>query len=74
VFNVAGGTPASVNHVADTIGEILGRPVEKQFGPSRPGDIRDSWADLTAARKVLGYEPSVTLEEGLRLTADALLG
>jgi UDP-glucose 4-epimerase len=74
VFNVAGGTPASVNHVADTIGEILGRPVEKQFEPSRPGDIRDSWADLTAAREVLGYEPSVTLEQGLQLTADALLG
>jgi UDP-glucose 4-epimerase len=74
VFNVAGGTPATVNHVADTIGEILGRPVEKRFGPSRPGDIRDSWADLTAAREVLGYEPSVTLEQGLRLTADALLG
>ena len=74
VFNVAGGTPASVNHVADTIGEILGRPVEKRFEPSRPGDIRDSWADLTAAREVLAYEPSVTLEQGLRLTADALLG
>jgi UDP-glucose 4-epimerase len=74
VFNVAGGTPASVNHVADTIGEILGRPVQKEFGPSRPGDIRDSWADLGAAREVLGYEPSVTLEQGLRLTADALLG
>jgi UDP-glucose 4-epimerase len=74
VFNVAGGKPASVNHVADTIGEILGRPVEKRFEPSRPGDIRDSWADLTAAREVLGYEPSVTLEQGLRLTADALLG
>jgi UDP-glucose 4-epimerase len=74
VFNVAGGTPASVNHVADTIGEILGRPVEKEFGPSRPGDIRDSWADLAAAREVLGYEPSVTLEQGLRLTADSLLG
>ena len=74
VFNVAGGTPASVNHVAETIGEILGRPVEKRFEPSRPGDIRDSWADLTAAREVLAYEPSVTIEQGLRLTADALLG
>ena len=74
VFNVAGGTPASVNHVAETIGEILGQPVEKRFEPSRPGDIRDSWADLTAAREVLAYEPSVTLEQGLRLTADALLG
>ena len=74
VFNVAGGTPASVNHVAETIGEILGQPVEKRFEPSRPGDIRDSWADLTAAREVLAYEPYVTLEQGLRLTADALLG
>ena len=73
-FNIAGGTPASVNHIADAIGEILGRPVEKLFGPSRQGDIRDSWADLTAAREVLGYDPAVSLEEGLRRTADALLG
>ena len=74
VFNVAGGAPSSVNRVADTIGEILGRPVEKVFAPRRPGDIRDSWADLSAARETLGYEPSVSLEEGLRLTAYALLG
>ena len=73
-FNVAGGDPASVNRVADTIGEILGKTVEKDFTPSRPGDIRDSWADLSAARDVLGYEPSISLEDGLRLTADALLG
>jgi len=74
VFNVAAGSPASVNRIADTIGEILGRPVAKEFAAPRPGDIRDSWADLTAAREVLGYEPSVPLDEGLRLTADALLG
>ena len=54
-------------------GEILGLPVEKVFGPSRQGDIRDSWADLAAAREVLGYDPAVSLEEGLRRTADALL-
>jgi nucleoside-diphosphate-sugar epimerase len=72
-FNVAGGSPASVNQVAETIGEILGKPVDKRFGPPRAGDIRDSWADLSAARAVLGYEPTVSLEEGLRRTADALL-
>jgi nucleoside-diphosphate-sugar epimerase len=72
-FNVAGGDPASVNRVADTIGVILGKPVEKDFTASRPGDIRDSWADLSAAREVLGYEPSISLEDGLRRTADALL-
>ena len=51
IFNVAGGAPASVNHVADAIGEILGKPVEKRYAPPRPGDIRDSWADVTAARE-----------------------
>ncbi len=74
VFNVAGGAPASVNRVAETIGTVLGLPVEKRFEPSRPGDIRDSWADLTASREVLGYEPSIPLDEGLRRTAAALLG
>jgi UDP-N-acetylglucosamine/UDP-N-acetyl-alpha-D-glucosaminouronate 4-epimerase len=73
-FNVAGGAPASVNHVAATIGAILGKPVDARFEPPRAGDIRDSWADLGAARAVLGYEPSVSLEDGLRRTADALLG
>jgi UDP-glucose 4-epimerase len=72
-FNVAGGSPASVNRVAEAIGAILGKPVEKRFTPSRPGDIRDSWADLSAAREVLGYAPSVSLEEGLRRTAEAML-
>jgi nucleoside-diphosphate-sugar epimerase len=73
-FNVAGGDPATVNRVADAIGEILGKAVEKNFTSSRPGDIRDSWADLSAAREVLGYEPSISLEDGLRRTTDALLG
>jgi UDP-glucose 4-epimerase len=74
IFNVAAGSPASVNEVADTIGRVLGKPVERTFEPPRPGDIRDSWADLTAARETLGYEPAVGLEDGLRATAEFLLG
>ena len=73
VFNVAGGQPASVIDLAEMIGAILGKPVERTHTPSRSGDIRDSWADLTAAREVLGYEPRVGLEDGLRLTVEALL-
>ena len=57
-----------MNAVADTIGAILGKPVRESTSPPRPGDIRDSWADLTAAREVLGYEPAIGLEEGLRRT------
>jgi UDP-glucose 4-epimerase len=74
IFNVAAGSPASVNTVADTIGEILGKPVERRFEPPRPGDIRDSWANVSAARDVLGYTPSVALDEGLRRTIDHLRG
>ncbi|HEY3543695.1 MAG TPA: NAD-dependent epimerase/dehydratase family protein [Gaiellaceae bacterium] len=72
IFNVAAGAPASVNGIADTIGELLGKPVEKRFLASRAGDIRDSWADLTKAKRILGYEPAVDLREGLRRTIEYL--
>jgi UDP-glucose 4-epimerase len=74
IFNVASSRSATVNHLADTIGSILGKPVHKEHADSRAGDIRDSWADVTAAREALGWEPTVELEEGLRLTAESLLG
>jgi nucleoside-diphosphate-sugar epimerase len=73
VLNVATGRQASVIELVDAVGQALGRPVEKEFLPTRAADVRDSWADIAEARTVLGYEPSVGLEEGLRLTADALL-
>jgi len=73
IFNVAAGSPATVNHLADTIGDILGKPVENRFEPARPGDIRDSWADISAAQEALGYEPRVDLAAGLELTAEAIV-
>ena len=72
IFNIAAGSPASVNDVADTIGAILGKPVKKLHEPPRPGDIRDSWADVTRAGEVLGFRASVGLEEGLRRTVEFL--
>ena len=72
IFNVAAGSPASVNHLAETIGLILGKAVEKRYLPPRSGDIRDSWADLGKAEQVLGYRPEIGLEEGLRRTVDFL--
>jgi UDP-glucose 4-epimerase len=74
IFNVAASAPASVNQVAESIGQILGKDVEKEHAPPRTGDIRDSWADITAAREALGWEPSVGLEDGLRRTVGALIG
>jgi len=74
IFNVSSGSPATVNTLADAIGRIVGKPVERQFAPQRTGDIRDSWADIGAAREILGYEPRSDLDEGLRLTVEYLLG
>jgi nucleoside-diphosphate-sugar epimerase len=74
IFNVAAGAPASVNTVADTIGAILDRPVRKRNVAPRPGDIRNSWADLSKSERVLGYQPHIGLEEGLRRTIAYLRG
>ena len=52
---------------------IVGKPVEKTFGPAQPGDVRESWADVSAASETIGYEPRVGFEDGLRLTIDAML-
>jgi UDP-glucose 4-epimerase len=73
IFNVAAGSPASVNQVAETIGTIVGKPVLRRELPTRAGDLRDSWADLTKSQRVLGYVPEIALADGLRHTVDYLL-
>jgi UDP-glucose 4-epimerase len=73
IFNVSAGLPTSVGELADTIGTLLGKPVERRFFPPRPGDLRNSWADITEARQALGFEPTVSLEEGLQRTIEHLI-
>jgi UDP-glucose 4-epimerase len=74
IFNVAAGAPNSVNALIETIGGLLGKDVLREHAPPRAGDIRDSFADVSAARDVLGWEPTIDFEDGLRRTIDALLG
>jgi UDP-glucose 4-epimerase len=73
IFNVAAGSPASVNHVAETIATIVGKPVRRRELPTRAGDLRDSWADLSKSQRVLGYTPEIALADGLRRTTEYLL-
>jgi nucleoside-diphosphate-sugar epimerase len=72
ILNISAGAPTTVNQLAETIGRLLEKPVERRYLPPRPGDLRDSWADPSEARTVLGWDPEVSLEEGLRRTIDSL--
>ncbi len=74
IFNIAAGSPESVNTLAETVGRLLGRPIEISYAEPRPGDIKDSWADVDRARETLGWRPTVGFEDGLELTVEALLG
>jgi UDP-glucose 4-epimerase len=74
ILNVATGASVTVNALADAIGLMLGKPVEKAYEPAREADVQASWADVEAAKRLLGYEPRVDFDDGLRRTADYLLG
>ncbi len=72
VLNIAAGGSETVNTLAETIGRLLGLRVERVHEPARPGDVEQSWADIRLARELIGYEPHVGFEEGLRLTIASL--
>jgi len=72
VMNVAGGRRVSLNQLLREIRELTHAQVEARYQPARPGDVRDSLADLLRARELLGYEPQVDLRTGLARTIDAL--
>jgi nucleoside-diphosphate-sugar epimerase len=68
-FNIAQGNGHTLNDLLTALREITGvRGVDATFGPPRPGDILHSRADIEAAARVLGYDPTVSLDEGLRRT------
>jgi UDP-glucose 4-epimerase len=73
VLNVATGRGTSVNELADTIGAVLGKEVEREYHAERAGDVRDSWADIDRARNLLDWQPRVDLEAGLRIVAGSFL-
>jgi UDP-glucose 4-epimerase len=73
ILNVATGSSVTVNALADAIGLMLGKPVERAYEPAREADVQASWADVGAAKRLLGYEPRVDFDDGLRRTADSLL-
>ena len=68
VINVACGTRISLNELLRVMNRIVGTNLEAIYKEERAGDVRDSQADISKAKTLLGYTPSVDLEEGLRHT------
>jgi UDP-glucose 4-epimerase len=70
VFNIATGRQYSLLQLIDSINGALGMKVEPVFAPARAGDVKESVADISAAREALGYEPQIDFDEGLRRSID----
>jgi len=70
VFNIACGERVSLLEILEIVGSEAGRSVPPRFEPPRPGDVRDSLADISLAREVLGYAPKVAFRDGLKKTFD----
>lgn len=66
MFNLANGRSTSLISLLEQLNRLLGTDVKPIHAPPRAGDIRESLADISAAREVLRYEPQVDFEEGLR--------
>ena len=67
-INVATGGRISLNELLRVMNKIVGTDIKAVYGPSRAGDVHDSQADISKARRLLKYTPVVDLEEGLRRT------
>jgi nucleoside-diphosphate-sugar epimerase len=68
VCNVGTGERISLNQTLELLREISGNKLEAKYEAAREGDIRDSQADITLGRELLGYDPTVNFSEGLRRT------
>jgi UDP-glucose 4-epimerase len=70
VFNVACGERHTLNETYKVLQRLMGFDRPAKYGPPRAGDVRDSHADISAAKKAMGYDPKVGFEEGLRRTVE----
>ena len=65
IFNIGGGSRVVLAEVLETMAEIVGKPIQKNYIEKAMGDARHTAADVSKARQILGYQPQVSLREGL---------
>jgi UDP-N-acetylglucosamine 4-epimerase len=68
VFNIAVSEKITVNHLFQSLKKLTHSSLDPSYREQRPGDVRESLADISKARNILGYEPTVTVEKGLEIT------
>ena len=69
-INLGGDAPVELMEVIRRIESLLGKQATLQFEPAQAADVRATWADISEARRLLNWEPQVTLEEGLHATVE----
>ncbi len=70
ILNMADGRQTTLLQLLHILADLLAVPVKPDFQPARVGDVRESLADMSLTRHLLGFEPKVGLEEGLQRTID----
>ena len=63
MYNIAYGERISLNALWASLQKTSGKNLDATFGPDRPGDVRDSLANIDKARKLIGYDPLFSVEE-----------
>ena len=69
-FNIAYGGRVFMTDLYNRIAELLGSDVKPIYGPDRPGDIKHSNADISKARRLLGYDPDYSFYDGIKLCVE----
>jgi len=70
VLNIAIGSSHTLNELVATLRRLIGAELEAEYTDPRPGDVVESLADISRARELIGYDPRVEFEDGLRRTID----
>ena len=70
VINTATGSAITINEVVDMVNELTGKDIRPVHTSPRPGDVKHSLADISLAKKTIGYQPTVTFKEGLAKSID----
>ena len=70
IINLGGDRPVSLKWIIETIEQLVGKRAVWQTQPMHPADVQATWADITKARTLLGWEPQVSIEEGLRRSVE----